>query len=327
MLHVILLILKILGIIFLVAAGLLLLILYAVFFSAVSYQIEVRRKDNIQASMFASWLLRAVTVRFLLDEKDGWEPVFQMRIFGLLLWQNSAEESRWKKLKRFWNWLKKKFPLRWRRRKTERQAEPELDAEESVGRNWSQNTERHREFPVEKAAERVPEYERPEEDNIQPSRQKKAVFRKASCAFQRVCDKIKQVWKKITGLGDAVRKILERKDTFCEFWNLEEHRRARGAVLGEFCYLWKKLRPKKVRGKITFGFADPAATGICMGAAGMLCAWYPEKLEIVPDFDREILEGELLMKGKARFYITVRVLWRIYMNEDIRHMYRSWQEL
>lgn len=64
-----------------------------------------------------------------------------------------------------------------------------------------------------------------------------------------------------------------------------------------------------------------------MGAAGMLCAWYPEKLEIVPDFDREILEGELLMKGKARFYITVRVLWRVYMNEDIRHMYRSWQEL
>lgn len=325
MLHVILLFLKILGIIFLVAAGLFLLILYAVFFSAIPYRMEAEKREKVHALFWASWFFRVVTVRVLLDEENGWEPVFQMRFFGFLLWQNVEEASRWKRLKRLRNWLKRKFQSRWRRRAPERQAEP--DTEEPVGGEPLQNMEKRKEFPDEEAAEKVPEYERPEKNDIPYEKQKKKVFQKSGCAVQNVCDKIKRIWKKITGSKDAVRKILRRRDAFLEFWNLEEHRRARGAVLGEACYLWKKLGPKKVRGKITFGFADPAVTGLCMGAAGMLCAWYPKKFEIVPDFDREILEGELLMKGKARFYVIVRVLWRIYANEDIRSMYHSWQEL
>ena len=50
-------------------------------------------------------------------------------------------------------------------------------------------------------------------------------------------------------------------------------------------------------------------------------------LRLVPSPPGRILEGEILLKGKARFYVIVRVLWRIYTNEDIRHMYRHWQEL
>ena len=59
MLHVILLILKILGIIFLVAVGFFLLSVYAVFFSAIPYRIEVRKKEDIQMKVFASWFFRS----------------------------------------------------------------------------------------------------------------------------------------------------------------------------------------------------------------------------------------------------------------------------
>ena len=57
MLHVILFILKILGILLLVLVGLFLLVLYAVLFVAVSYQIQAEKKETGQVSAFASWLL------------------------------------------------------------------------------------------------------------------------------------------------------------------------------------------------------------------------------------------------------------------------------
>lgn len=157
--------------------------------------------------------------------------------------------------------------------------------------------------------------------------EKRTIFQKAGYACRRICDKIKQIWKKITEFRDMVQKLLKRKDDLLDFWNLEEHVRAGGAVLKELQYLWKKLRPKKVKGKITFGFSDQANTGICMGVAGMFCAWYPKKLKIVPDFDREILEGEIRITGKARVCVFARVLWKFYRNEDIRHMYRHWREI
>lgn len=152
-------------------------------------------------------------------------------------------------------------------------------------------------------------------------------FHKAAGIYRGIFRKIQQVRKKATGIGREIRRLKDRKDTLLEFWNLEEHRRARGALFDEGKYLWKKSRPRKIKGQITFGFADPSHTGLCMGAVGMLCAWYPAQLRIVPDFDQEILKGDVLIKGRVRCYIFVRILLRIYFNKDIRHMYQHWQEL
>ncbi len=327
MLHVILLILKILGIIFLVAVGLLLLILYAVLFVAVSYRIEVRKQEDIRVSAIASWLFRVMTVRFLLDGRDGWEPVLQIRLFGYSLWQNKGKEARWKRLKRFRRWVNKLLSRR-RPEASVSPTKPEPDTGEIGGEGWTS--------PMERPPEEAPESPEKKSLGDMPEsltgealddRSERNIFQKAGYAYRRICDKIKQIRKKITEFGDMVRKLLKRKDDFLDFWNLEEHVRARGAVLKEVWYLWKKLRPKKIRGTITFGFSDPANTGICMGVAGMLCAWYQEKLKIVPDFDREILEGEIRITGKVRFCTFVRVLWKFYRNKDIRHMYRHWREI
>ena len=64
-----------------------------------------------------------------------------------------------------------------------------------------------------------------------------------------------------------------------------------------------------------------------MGAVGILCAWYPGGLSVIPDFEQRILEGEILIRGKIRCYVFVCILWRIWFNQDIRHMYQHWQEL
>ena len=95
----------------------------------------------------------------------------------------------------------------------------------------------------------------------------------------------------------------------------------------EFLYLRDKIRPRKILGYIHFGFDDPAVTGICMGAASVLYSWYPEKFELRPDFDRQVLEGEIFFRGKLRLYVLVMIGLRIWFNRDIRLMYEHWKEL
>lgn len=314
MLHVILLILKILGIIFLIIVGLLLLILCSVLFAAAGYRVQIEKNDAFRVSARAGWLFRIVTVYFSLDSADDWKQRLQLRLFGFPIWDPYAE----KKPKR----------KRRKRRKSKKVSEPEVWPEQSIQEAESGSEPSHG-LP-ELVTDTGHEHKSgPGTKKRKPSLMKKihSFFQKVIYAIKGICDKIKHIKKKILGVRDSVSRLMERKDALLEFWNLEEHRRARGAVWKEVRYLWKKYRPRRIEGKITFGFEDPSVTGLCMGGVGMLCAWYPDRLQIIPDFEQEILEGNVLIKGKVRFYVLALILWRVYFNQDIRHMYEHWKQL
>lgn len=299
MIHVILLILKILGIILLIILGLLLFILYSVLFVAASYRIRLERHGSVRISAFSGWLFRVVTVRFFIDEGEGWKQDLQIRLFGIPLQKLFGAKLRRKKKRR------KRRSKEKKRTGKERSDVPDTALEQPKPEEPGEDTE-----------ERASDIEKDD-----------SFFRKVIYAIRGICDKIKRIWKRVLGVRDTARGLWERKDVFLEFWRLDEHRRARASVWKEVRYLWKKLRPKRIEGKIVFGFDDPSMTGICMGGIGMLCAWYPDRLEITPDFERAVLDGDVLIKGKVRLYVLARILWRVYFNQDIRHMYEHWKQL
>lgn len=331
MLHVILFILKILGILLLVLVVLFLLVLYAVLFVAVSYQIQAEKKETGQVSAFASWLFRIVTVRFWLKEEEDFSPRFQLRLFGFPLWKIPGEERPKKRSEK---------PAKKKRGRKKRKCPKKKETQSSMSSPMEPPPDFLQagadEERLQKPAERQPdpkevppafEEERLNEKKKPPKRPLfERLGQKIKGVFQRLCHKIRRIWEKIKQIGRTIRRLRDRKNDFLTFWNLEEHRRARGALLKEVKYLWKKSRPRKIKGQILFGFSDPAHTGLCMGAAGMLCAWYPKTLRIQPDFEQEILKGEIFIKGKIRCYVFVRILLRVYFHKDIRHMYRQWQQ-
>ena len=65
----------------------------------------------------------------------------------------------------------------------------------------------------------------------------------------------------------------------------------------EVLYFLKKAAPKKVTGTVRFGFNDPALTGETLGILGMIYGKLPKDLSIQPDFEQEILQGDVRMKG------------------------------
>ena len=152
------------------------------------------------------------------------------------------------------------------------------------------------------------------------------LFLRLRHANQKMADRMKGIGKSVRHLGDRIQKIKEKKDTLVEFWNLEEHVRAREALIKEASYLWKRSRPRKIKGTLQFGLWDPAATGILMGMLSMLYAWYPEEFTLHPDFDQLILKGELHIRGHIRLYPFCLSAWRIWRNKDTRLMYKHWKQ-
>lgn len=313
MLHVILLILKILGIILLSILLLLVLILCAVLFVSVTYRVKVEKKETLQVQAVGGWMFRLLSVHYRINGADDWKQDLQVRVFGIPILK-PFEEKKPKKKKE-------------RKKKEKKEKRPEKTAEQTPAQ-----------FPEPKPVDRLtadgPKAAKADEAAFTeaPKPEKsESVFAKLLYAIRSICGKIKRIGKGIKraaeNLQETVRHLWKRKNDFLEFWNLEVHRRARAAIYKELRYLWKKSRPRRIEGQLHFGFEDPSVTGMCMGALSVLYAWYPKKFQLLPDFEREVLEGDILIKGRIRLYIAVLILWRVWFNKDIRQMYEHWQEL
>lgn len=60
----------------------------------------------------------------------------------------------------------------------------------------------------------------------------------------------------------------------------------------------KHIRPRRVKGHITYGFDDPALTGQILGGVGIIYAVLPKKLMITPNFEETCFEGQISMSGR-----------------------------
>lgn len=57
----------------------------------------------------------------------------------------------------------------------------------------------------------------------------------------------------------------------------------------------------------------------------MLYGVYPEKLNIVPDFDEKRFEGELHVKGRLRLIHVLIIVVRLFADKDVRYIIRKIQ--
>ena len=312
MVHIILLILKTAGIVFLSLLGIVLLLLAAILFLPVTYRVYAEKEEKIKVHAAGGWMFRMLSVHYRLDETGR---DFVVCFLGIPIYRPGKEKrsSRSSKKKR-----KTSLP-----HKQLTESKPECGAGEESSRVHASE---QNEEPAA-AADTLADLKEEKGADRKRTDRKRGFFGRLAYAIHRICDRIKTIWNACRKIPRTVRSLLDRKDQLLEFWDLEEHRRAREAIWKEFLYLRDKIRPRKILGYIHFGFDDPAVTGICMGAASVLYSWYPEKFELRPDFDRQVLEGEIFFRGKLRLYVLVMIGLRIWFNRDIRLMYEHWKEL
>lgn len=83
-------------------------------------------------------------------------------------------------------------------------------------------------------------------------------------------------------------------------------------------HLWGKIKPKVVRGTIEFGTKDPCTTGQILGVCAFFYRYYAEGLTVIPDFEEEKLQAEILVKGKIRIATLLFIAVRVLLSQELK---------
>ena len=142
---------------------------------------------------------------------------------------------------------------------------------------------------------------------------KQSWLEKIKCTIIKICDKIKSFW--------------ESKEKVTSFLTDDVHVEAFKIVKTELGILARHLRPRRIRGFVRFGFEDPYRTGQVLAGLSILYPFYGEHVEIYPDFEHKILEGDLYVKGHIRMVHLASLLWRLFFNRYVRKTYRDYKKI
>ena len=137
----------------------------------------------------------------------------------------------------------------------------------------------------------------------------KGIIEKVKYTFQNICDTIK--------------RIKTEYEFYKELWNRPEGQTAVKNVFSQLWYLLKKLKPSKIEGNVVFGTGDPAATGQVIGAIAAVYGFFPEKLQITPDFEEQRYEGNLHVKGKLRLIHVVIIAVKLFADKNVRYVVKK----
>ncbi len=136
---------------------------------------------------------------------------------------------------------------------------------------------------------------------------------KIKCTIQKICDKIKEIWK-----------IKER---FKELLSDETHRATLKVVKKELFYLIKHYRPRKMKGYVRYGFEDPYHTGLVLAVLSWFYPFFGTKLEIIPEFDQQVIEGKLSVKGYIRGIHLLKTAIRLLFDKNTKQTYEYLMQL
>ena len=76
----------------------------------------------------------------------------------------------------------------------------------------------------------------------------------------------------------------------------------------------------------TFGNEDPAVTGMVLAVLGMTIPFHKNKIEAAPLFDDEnVLEGEILLKGRIYGIVVLKTAAELYFNKNIKYVIHRWR--
>lgn len=330
MLHIIIFILKIIGILLLVILGLILLLVSSVLFVPITYKVRAERKDGvIQVRAVAGWMFRLLSVHYRLHTSQEPMQLLQGRILGIPVWK--PLEPRKEKPKKAEKKSKEKQskPKQMEAKQLEQKAEVKSSdkAKERLKKDLTPGTAV---ATVPQPEPEVSRQEQPQDKQAQTKPPRQSILKKLLYAIRRIYGKITAIGR---GLFSLVVKLLHMPEkasetigTLTDFWNLEENVKARESIWRELKFLWKHSRPRKADLTLHFGFEDPSWTGQCMGVLSILNVWYPGRIFLKPEFEQEIFEGTLYIKGHMMLAVPLLSIFRLWRDENVMNMYRHFRQ-
>lgn len=305
--HVILLILKVLGITLLILLGIVLLLVLLLLLAPFHYTIDAEYYGDVKAVGRIQWLC------FVLDLKGVYgnnKFLYYLKSFGFMISTNDEEDKHYR-------------------------AVSDEEAESDKASDKAKPSEAEK-VPIKVVEDEFETYEQEQKPKSEP--QKKSIFMRIYEGIEsglewvvtipmRVHDKISELMARIldffANLAENMNKVIKKKDMILQKITgvrslLEKPYTKKVLKDGKVLLkkMWKHVRPRKLQGSIHFGLEDPATTGQLLGVVGMLYPVYRNHFVIAPDFEQQIFEGKIYAKGRVQIGRMTFLALRFMLTRD-----------
>ena len=300
-----------------------LLIVCTVLFLPFCYRAQVLKEEEgfacVKASGRVSWLFGAVALTASYEEQ---KPEAQILLFGASL---ETWKRRLKKIRRG----EASVP-----RTEENETENALEAEKTAEQKAPDQKEKQQKVTAQK--------EQPEQEQ-EPDAPKKSILERFFGRIEYLPEKLLnlasrllqtafrllelpfRLLEKLEQKIQAGRRLKRKWESVKKFFRSKMFREALLHAKKEVLYFLKKAAPKKVTGTVRFGFNDPALTGETLGILGMIYGKLPKDLSIQPDFEQEILQGDVRMKGSFQAVTAAGIALRLFRDQNLRKTIRHFK--
>jgi hypothetical protein len=294
------LILKIIGIVLLIP--IVLILIFAI--CPISYGFDGRfeeKKPDLRAK--ARWAVLA----FRFKIRDGSDPEAEVKLFGIPLYRIGSDQ---------WYLLRpnKKKPAVKKSKKKRRPSKPAKSRKKKQEETVRVNPEPE----FQKKEDITDVFELPWEEDMKISDQGDAENNKTKKSlWKTIVDFFKKCYNKCRTFAAKLKDLMKKGISVKEMLQDEMLQKAFCRCAGYGKELFVLLIPQKIYGHLIYGMSDPAQTGEILGVLAALLPVYGRHLDVTPDFSKEVLEGELYIRGKIRRYKILGLLWKVYKDKDL----------
>ncbi len=346
MLHIILLLLKIIGILILCVLGLILLILLTTLLVPIRYRVVLEHGERLfYLKSRVNWLLHIIHVN--ITHVEGILHI-EARLFGFVVYDN----------------LKPKKPKSEKKAKVAKRKSTKRNATKHKAAKTG-STKSKAEVPqtiitsaskemVDKSPELLPVSKGIQGETVTTSSQhegmtkesqasnepssedkvvlvQKATHTQRKSFFQKLSERIKRIkekfisrfheWKeKIKKIFASVSSIRFKVGLILNFLRDEMNKEGMHLTFFSLKRLLKHILPTKLRSKVIFGTGDPCSTGQALGAMSILYSFYGDKIQIIPDFEHNIFEGKHFARGRIRLVTILIIVVKLILDKRFKQL-------
>lgn len=281
-------ILAVIGIILLCILAFLLFLALAILCIPVRYRIQFSYLGKEAVAGRFTWLFRVLHVPF--SYRDG-QTSYELRVFGI-------------NLSKIFGRRKKKTTKDQKSKK-------------------STQTPRKNPKTTDKTKESLEENTITEETDVSCLKQNITFFKKIKEAFQLLRD----LWRKWLRFLKKEKELAKRIRKYIAFLRDDSVSDMVCILKDNVIHLWRKLKPKKIKGYLHFGTGDPCSTGEILGVLSFLYVAGRGELRIVPEFDKACLEGEIEIRGRITVFTLLWILYKVVFSEEWDKFQKAYQKV
>lgn len=131
---------------------------------------------------------------------------------------------------------------------------------------------------------------------------------------------IKKTKRKIRAVIRSKDKLKKKIDDIKMIINDEANKEMVRLLYSQLKALFKEIMPVKYRINIHYGCDDPYRTGQLLMYISIFYGLSGIDMNITPDFNEKVLEGDIYIKGRVRIYKLLMIVFRVYRNKRFREL-------